>query len=256
MTEQSQRVRFGLGLVGLGRRWGFRPSPLPSAEEARHLLSFAVELGITVFDTAPAYGSSEALLGGFLRTLPPKQRQRLTIATKLGEHWDPARQATWVDHTEQALRDSLARSFDLLGTIDLLQIHKTTAEVLQSRSLWRVLDAARARGIPCLGASVSDLAAGQLACSIGELDQLQMPYHLSFSTLEPLFALAAEQRKHVWTNRPFASGELLHTTGTSRTQAYQFVLKQRFTGVILTGSANRAHLQEDWQDFHHALGLG
>ena len=252
-NESTQPVRFGLGLVSLGRQWGFRPSPPPSAEEARLLLSFAVELGVTVFDTAPAYGSSETLTGVFLRTLPSAERQRLTIATKCGEHWDPARGATWVDHTERALRLSLARSFELLGAIDVLQVHKTTGEILRCPGLWRVLDAARARGITQIGASVSDLEAGRLACEIDSINLIQMPYNLRFSNLAPIFQWSSERGKQVWTNRPFASGAMIHEDPVPRADAYRFVLERSFTGVILTGSANRDHLREDWQDFHRAL---
>src|ERR1039457_4991710 len=71
-----------------GRTWGLRPAPLPSAEEARKLLSLAVELGVTVFDTAPAYGASEALAGEFFRALTPVRRRCLTLAPKCGEPWD------------------------------------------------------------------------------------------------------------------------------------------------------------------------
>lgn len=255
MNESKLPIRFGLGLVSLGRRWGYRPSSLPSVEEARRLLSFAVELGITVFDTAPAYGSSETRTGEFLRTLAPGERQRLTIATKCGEHWDPAREATWVDHTEPALRQSLARSLELLGKIDVLQIHKTTTEVLRSPGLWRVLDAARAQGIAQIGASVSDLEAGRLACEIDAINLIQMPYNTRFSNLEPLFDWSSERGKQVWTNRPFASGEVIHKDPVPRLDAYRFVLKHSFMGVILTGSTNRDHLREDWQDFHRALAI-
>ena len=255
MSESKHPVQFGLGLVSLGRRWGFRPAPLPSVEEAQQLLSFAVELGITVFDTAPAYGSSEMRTGEFLRTLAPGERQRLTIATKCGEHWDPARESTWVDHSEPALRQSLAGSLELLGKIDVLQVHKTTAEVLRNPGLWRVLDAARAQGIAQIGASVSDLEAGRLACEIDAINLIQMPYNIRFSKLEPLFEWSSERGKQVWTNRPFASGAMIYEDPVPKTDAYGFVLKRAFTGAILTGSTNCDHLREDWQDFHRALAM-
>ena len=255
MNQSGERVKFGLGLVSLGRRWGFQPAPLPSAEEARQLLLFAVQMGITLFDTAPAYGSSETRTGEFLRTLPPEDRRRLTVATKFGEHWDPVRETTWVDHTEPVLRQSLARSLELLGTIDVLQVHKTTAEVLRSPGLWRVLDAARAHGIPQIGASVSDPEAGRLACEIDAINVIQMPYNLRFTKLEPLFEWSKERGKEVWTNRPFASGAMIHNDPVSRADAYHFVLKRAFTGAVLTGSVNREHLREDRQDFQRALAM-
>lgn len=248
-------VGFGLGLVSLGRRWGFHPSPLPSGDEAQQLLRYAVDLGISVFDTAPAYGSSEKLTGEFLRTLRPDERQRLTIATKCGEHWDPNREATWVDHSKAVLEQSVSRSLELLGTIDVLQLHKTTAAVLRSPDVWRVLDRSRALGIRRIGASVSDLDAGRLACEIDAINLIQVPYNPRFSHLEPLIEKARECGKQVWTNRPFASGAMIHEDPVPCIEAYRFVLKQRFAGAILTGSVNRDHIREDWHDFHRALAL-
>ena len=81
-------LRLGLGLVSIGRVWGVRQSAPPDADEAQKLLSRAVELGIAIFDTAPAYAESEARLGRFLAGLEPSRRQALTIMTKMGEHWD------------------------------------------------------------------------------------------------------------------------------------------------------------------------
>jgi aryl-alcohol dehydrogenase-like predicted oxidoreductase len=225
---------------------------LPSAEEARRLLSLAVELGVTVFDTAPAYGASEALAGEFFRALTPVRRRCLTLATKCGEHWDETRRATWVDHSEPVLRDSLARSYRLLGSIDVLQVHKATAEVLRNPGLWRVLGAARARGVAQIGASVSDLEAGRLACEIDAIDLIQMPYNVRFRALESLFDLAMERGKLVWTNRPFATGAMIHEDGARLVDAYRQVLGQRFAGAILTGTVNPRHLREDWEAFERA----
>jgi aryl-alcohol dehydrogenase-like predicted oxidoreductase len=252
MTQRGRQVRFGLGLTSLGRVWGFRPSPLPSAEEAERLLSFAVQLGVTVFDTAPAYGASEALAGKFFRALTPARRGRLTLATKCGEHWDDARGATWVDHSEPALRDSLARSFHLLGALDVLQIHKATVEVLRNPGVWRVMDAARARGVAQIGASVSDIEAGRLACGIDAIDLIQIPYNRRFRALAPLFELCMERGKQVWTNRPFATGAAIHEDGLRPVDAYRFVLDQPFVGVILTGTTNPEHLLADWEAFEQA----
>jgi len=255
MPERGQHVRFGLGLVSLGRVWGYRPSPLPSLEEAKALLSFAVALGVTVFDTAPAYGSSERLTGEFFRCLGSHQRQCLTLATKCGEHWDETTRSTWVDHSEAVLRDSVTRSLDLLGRIDVLQIHKTTPDVLRDPGVWRVLEKARAGGVAQIGASISDSESGRLACEIDIIDVIQMPYNSRFRNLAPLFDLASERNKQVWTNRPFASGANIHEDAMMPRDAYRFVLDQPFAGSILTGTVIPEHLREDWNAFEEAREL-
>ena len=56
-------VHLGIGLIGIGRPWGFVQKPPPSAEQVHRLLRGALDLGITVFDTAAPYGGSEQRLG-------------------------------------------------------------------------------------------------------------------------------------------------------------------------------------------------
>ena len=129
----------------------------------RVFLEHAVELGIRYFDTAPSYGLSEERLGRFLRTLPESIRRELTIATKFGEHWNRGASQPYVDHSYDALRRSLDQSLAHLGRVDVLQLHKTSPEVLESGDLARAWEYARSLGITRLGASVSDLESAALA---------------------------------------------------------------------------------------------
>jgi len=76
--------RIGLGTWQFGsREWGYGDAYL--RETAPALLRRAIELGITMIDTAEAYGPgrSEALIGEELGGLTNGQRAGLTIATKL-----------------------------------------------------------------------------------------------------------------------------------------------------------------------------
>ena len=93
-------------------------------DESAAALRRALDLGVTLFDTADVYGAghSEQVLGAALAG----HRDEVVIATKFGNVFDPARRAiTGADaspgHIQQACRDSLAR----LGTdrIDLYQLH-------------------------------------------------------------------------------------------------------------------------------------
>ena len=56
--------RICLGTVQLGMDYGINnPDGKPSFEESRKIILAALENGITTFDTAPAYGDSEKILG-------------------------------------------------------------------------------------------------------------------------------------------------------------------------------------------------
>ena len=84
----------------------------------------AVELGVTLFDTADAYGTghSEEVLGHALRDL----RQSVVLATKGGFTYDRATRAlTGMDWSPAYIRRALEASLSRLGTdyIDLYQLH-------------------------------------------------------------------------------------------------------------------------------------
>jgi aryl-alcohol dehydrogenase-like predicted oxidoreductase len=249
----AAKPEFGLGLVSLGRLSGFRPSPLPSREKAHELLAIAVEQGVCTFDTAPAYGTSEQLTGAFFREMAPSARRRLILATKCGEHWDAAAQSTFVDHSYDALVRSIDRSLERLGTIDILQIHKTTVEVLRGSRVWKALDYARSCGIRTIGASVSDVETGRLALESGAVEVIQMPFNMHFRALEAILHEAAKRNRRVWTNRPFAMGQLIHDDKVSKIEAYRFIVALGFDGVVLTGTSRSDHLRDDLEAFGEAL---
>lgn len=76
--------RIGLGTWQFGsREWGYGEQY--ANETAPALLRRAIELGITMIDTAEAYGParSESIIGEALSTLTEPQRADLTVATKL-----------------------------------------------------------------------------------------------------------------------------------------------------------------------------
>jgi aryl-alcohol dehydrogenase-like predicted oxidoreductase len=119
-----------LGTMGLGcmpMTYGYAPGERDDSEAIR-VIHRALELGITLFDTADAYGpfSNERLLG---RALAGRREQAL-IATKCGLIVQPdgkfGRNGR-PEHVRKACEDSLTR----LGTdvIDLYLLHRVDPEV-------------------------------------------------------------------------------------------------------------------------------
>ena len=233
-------VELGLGLLSIGRPWGVRREAAPSEDAALELLREAVALGIRFFDTAPAYGASEAILGRFLRS----SKAHLYVATKMGEWWDG--KASTVDHRYEALKSSIDRSLELLGRIDLLQVHKSTAGNLRSTDVARAIEYARSQGIREFGASVSDLEAAHAAADSGWCSYLQFPFSRANTALAPVFPLARERGLKIIVNRPLAMGAL---SGTAA-EAFAFVRVQKFSGVVLTGTKSTAHLRENHAAFY------
>jgi aryl-alcohol dehydrogenase-like predicted oxidoreductase len=106
-----------LGTAGLGGVWG----AVNPADSIQALL-MALESGIEVFDTAPAYGRAEEFLG---RALEQWKGSLPFISTKVGKL--PATGPSGsVDFSPPAMRHSVRQSLDRLNVnfVDLLLLHE------------------------------------------------------------------------------------------------------------------------------------
>ena len=240
-------VQLGCGLIRIGRPWGAVSQEPIDAGAAQELLETALVLGIVCFDTAPAYGDSERVLGRFLRGLTAAERGRLCVATKVGEHWVAESGTTVVDHRVDAARRSIEQSLDRLGSIDVLQVHKASASLLASDELQPLLALASEYGIPRVGASVSDLAAFELARALRAFDVLQFPFNRLHDDFGPALDTLAYDRIVPFVNRPMAMGALDEPRAS-----FGFVLRRMSEGVVLTGTADLDHLRENVAAFELA----
>jgi aryl-alcohol dehydrogenase-like predicted oxidoreductase len=251
------RLRFGLGLIGIGRPWGHAGPEVPDEARAREFLETAWRLGVRYFDTAPSYGVSEERLGRFLASLATAERAQAQIATKFGEHWDAARAEPFVDHSYDALARSLERSAALLGRIDYLQLHKTTPAVLGSAALERAWEFAHSLGITQIGASVSDLESARMAALTPAFSIMQAPYNMEQEMFGEVLEEASARGMLVAVNRPFGMGRLLYERpGMEKCDAFAFVARRAFRGLILSGTKSPGHLAENWRAFAQATHEG
>ncbi|MDD7971965.1 aldo/keto reductase [Roseinatronobacter alkalisoli] len=242
-------VELGLGLLSIGRNWGVHNSQPPLQHVAMQLLQDAHTLGIRCFDTAPAYGDSERLLGQFLANLTIEERAQLVISTKMGEFWAGEGNSTRVCHDADELCRSIDQSLRLLGRIDILQIHKASAETLRSPGIVTAITHARNNGITSFGASVSDIPSARLAMEIGLFDWLQFPFSATNSQFSEIFEELADASIRALINRPLAMGQL--AAGSQITAAFSFILSSNLPAgsVILTGTGSPLHLRENFKAF-------
>jgi aryl-alcohol dehydrogenase-like predicted oxidoreductase len=249
-------LKLGLGLVSIGRVWGVRQSAPPHEDEVQALLAAALDLGIAIFDTAPAYAASEARLGRFLKGLEPSRRQGLTIMTKMGEHWDFEHGTSFVDHSRDALVRSIDRSLEILGSIDVLQIHKATSAVVADPDVVAAMDYARGCGVTVFGASISDVEAGRRALDSGLYDALQFPLNMSSTGMVPLVPALRACGCTAIVNRPFAMGGLLveKPFAIAAVTAFRYIEEQLPNAVVLTGTGKAAHLAQNVRAFHERAG--
>jgi aryl-alcohol dehydrogenase-like predicted oxidoreductase len=129
----------GLGAWAMGGDWGSVDD-----EESLRTLHAAADAGVTLFDTADAYGDgrSERLIGRFLRERPG---ERLFVATKMGRRVPQKVE----NYTPEAFRGWLARSRENLGvtTIDLVQLHCPPTALYSLDEVYAALDDLVAEGV-------------------------------------------------------------------------------------------------------------
>lgn len=245
----------GLGLIGIGREWGAGDRSIASERQANELLRQALALNFRFFDTAPSYGASEARLGRFLSGIAAEHRRDLRVATKFGELWRDG--SVIVDHSYDSLCRSVDQSLRLLGSIDLLQIHKCTTAVLGLSSVERAVEYARGLGVRSVGASVSDAEACEKAARTEFIDAIQLPLNRRRPELAGAARNARVRGKLVVVNRPIDSGAILDGADGERRawilrDSFSFLNRQCAPDVVLTGTRSSSHLRENYIAFMSA----
>src|ERR1700710_720742 len=121
----------GLGCMGMS----FGLGPAAGEREMISLIRSAVDLGVTFFDTAEAYGpfKNEELVG---RALSPI-RERVVIATKFGFHYDAdGKQAGLNSRPEPVGRSRKRRSSGSTSTPSTCSISTASTPTCRSKT-WR-----------------------------------------------------------------------------------------------------------------------
>ena len=115
----------GLGCMGMS----FGLGPAADEREMISLIRSAVDLGVTFFDTAEAYGpfKNEELVG---RALSPI-RERVVIATKFGFHYDADGKQAGLNSRPEHIREVAEASLKRLNidAIDLFYQHRVDPNV-------------------------------------------------------------------------------------------------------------------------------
>jgi aryl-alcohol dehydrogenase-like predicted oxidoreductase len=123
-THGPRVSEIGLGCMGMSQSYG-----QPDEAESKATLARALELGITLFDTADIYGpfTNEELVGRELR----ERREEIVLASKCGLVPPMPGSDRRIDGSPEHIRAACDASLRRLGvrTIDLYYLHRVDARV-------------------------------------------------------------------------------------------------------------------------------
>ncbi len=200
--------RLGLGTVKFGRNTGVKyPGgdgfALPDDAQIDSLLDLCLDLGMTLLDTAPAYGSSEERLGQRLGV----RRDKFFLMTKTGEEFDGA--ASRYDFSATHTRMSVERSLSRLKTdyLDCVLVHsnRDDVDVVTQTDVLPVLHRLREEGkLGLIGVSTYTVAGGLAALDHG--DAVMVAHNSGYRDEAAVIAAAQQAGKAVFVKKALASG--------------------------------------------------
>lgn len=240
----------GLGTVKLGRNEGVKYPQgfdLPDDAAATALLETARDLGITLLDTAPAYGVAEERLGRLL----PGPREGWVLATKAGEWFEQGRSR--FDFSPAAIRGSVETSLRRLRTdwLDVVLLHSDGSDEAGDRFLPAAAELAdlKRRGLVRATGFSGKTAAGGLHL-LPHVDVVMATWTPGQDGDLPLIAAARAAGRGVLLKKVLASG---HAADPARALAAAATLPG--VSAIVVGTLSPANLRANAAAAGRALPL-
>jgi aryl-alcohol dehydrogenase-like predicted oxidoreductase len=181
-----------MGTVALGTEYGITMpdgAGRPGEREAVKLLRYAREKGINFFDTAPAYGNSEYLVGKALG-----DSDDCFIATKVTIPLDQKGKILSGKALKEKLTESIDNSLVALkrNFLDIVQIHNATREIVNRGEFTETLLYQHKQGkIRFLGATVYGEENAMAMIEDGHFAMLQVAYSILDQRMEKAVIPAA-----------------------------------------------------------------
>lgn len=167
-----------LGLGCMGMSWAYGAESARDEREAADTLLQAVDLGVTLFDTAEVYGpwSNERLVGRVLAA----RREQVVLATKYGFRIDADGTISGLDGTPANARRACEASLARLGVdcIDLYYLHRVDPAVPIEESVGAMAELVREGKVRHIGLSEASAPTLRRAAAVHRITALQSEYSL------------------------------------------------------------------------------
>ncbi len=170
----------GLGCMGMSEFYGETDEA-----ETRATLERALDLGVTMFDTADMYGvgTNEEFLAPFIAA----HRDSVIIATKFGYMRTPENPNDWsIDNRPEFIRAAVDRSLKRLGVevIDLYYMHRRDGVTPLEESIGAMADLVTAGKVKWLGLSAVSAEELRAACAVHPIAVLQSEWSVFTREIE------------------------------------------------------------------------
>jgi aryl-alcohol dehydrogenase-like predicted oxidoreductase len=193
---------FKVSILGLGA--GQIGDPRLPGSSAESLLNKSLDMGITLFDTARAYGSSEERIGKYLS----HRRNEFVISTKVGYGIEG-----YVDWTYDCILAGVDEALRLLNTdyIDIVHLHSCPLELLQRGDVVGALNKAQEKGKLRVAAYSGENEALEYAIYSEQIGSIQTSVNISDQrNLTTNIPKAKERNMGVIAKRAIANAPWIH----------------------------------------------
>jgi aryl-alcohol dehydrogenase-like predicted oxidoreductase len=176
LGRSSQKVSaIGLGVMGMSEFYGEADE-----KESFATLARAIEIGVTFWDTADAYGTghNERLIGRFLKE--QRARDRIVLATKFGFVRDAIGRPIGIRGDPAYVASACDASLSRLGIerIDLYYQHRVDPNVPIEDTVGAMAELVRAGKVRALGLSECSVESLRRACAVHPIAAVQTEYSL------------------------------------------------------------------------------
>jgi len=202
-----------LGTVQFGLNYGINnKTGKPDKEEVFDILNYSLEMGITILDTAAAYGNAEELIGEYIRT--HKKESSLKVITKLRPNLfeEPRLDSEEIKRTiKREVTESLKKLN--IKTLHGLLLHTPSDYYIED--VLEALGEIKTEGLSeNIGVSIYDKQTALDVVSNSLMDFIQVPYNVFDQRLdeEEFFSLAHKNKIKIFTRSIFLQGLLLIET--------------------------------------------